>query len=64
MGVFFDTIFFWANNNQGVIAIAIFILGIIGSLLFKSRTTKKFVQKGGKNSKNYQAENLTINHNE
>lgn len=52
----------WANNNQGVLAIIIFILG---AFLFKNRSVlKKFTQKAGKNSTNYQAENLEINNHE
>lgn len=59
-----DKFIFWANNNEGVVAIIIFILSAFVAFFFKNKVTKKFTQKGGKNSKNYQAENLTINDHE
>ncbi len=54
----------WANNNEGVLAVILFIFSVIVTLFIKDKVTKKFTQKGGKNSKNYQAENLTINNHE
>lgn len=59
-----DKLIFWANNNQGALAIILFVLGVIITLIIKDKITKKFIQKGGKESKNYQAENLTINNHE
>ena len=59
-----DKLIFWANNNQGFLAVLLFVLGGLGALIFKNKTPKKFIQKGGKNSKNYQAENLTMNNHE
>lgn len=50
-----------ANNNQGLIAILIFILGIVGYLLkrflFSDRSGNTSIQKqkGGNNSTNIQA---------
>lgn len=59
----------WANENQGLLAIIIFIIslviGLIGWIFNKSKNNpvikKKFIQKGGKKSKNIQAENINLN---
>ncbi len=57
-------IIFLVNSNQGVIAIILFVLGVIITLIIRDRLNKKFIQRSGDNSKNYQAEHLTINNNE
>jgi hypothetical protein len=56
----FSEISNWANNNQGLIAIGIFILGIIGFLIkkiFFSESQKTYIQKqkSGGNSLNIQS---------
>jgi len=56
-----DYLFTWANNNQGVVAISIFMLGILGYFIrrwfLKSRSEKTLIQKqkSGDNSTNIQA---------
>lgn len=56
----FQSITIWANENQGLIAIAVFILGVIGFFikkLFFSETSKTHIQKqkSGDNSLNIQS---------
>lgn len=55
-----QTIIDWANQNQGLIAIGIFVLGVIGFFikrLFFSETGKTHIQKqkSGDNSANIQS---------
>lgn len=85
---FFSQISNWANQNQGLLAVILFIASLviawISGLLkwifnkLKNRTpfisaggdikaggdisvgNKTFIQKGGKNSKNIQGENITL----
>lgn len=79
----------WANQNQGLLAIILFLLSLIIGWVsgffkwifskFKNKTpfisasgyirsggdisvgNKTFIQKNGKNSKNIQGENITLN---
>lgn len=51
------------NNNQGVVAIILFLLGILLVSGYKITYKKIFKQKGGTGSKNYQSDNMTINSN-
>ncbi|MBP9714868.1 MAG: hypothetical protein KBD52_00025 [Candidatus Pacebacteria bacterium] len=55
-----STIIDWVNQNQGIVAVAIFVLGIIGFLikkLFFSENGKTHIQKqkSGDNSVNIQS---------
>lgn len=55
-----QSITIWANQNQGLIAVGIFVLGIIGFIikkLFFSETGKTHIQKqkSGANSVNTQS---------
>jgi hypothetical protein len=56
-----DQFFGWANNNQGVVAILLFLLGVLSyfirRLILKERSGKTLIQKqkGGDNSTNIQA---------
>ncbi len=55
-----ESITTWANQNQGLIAVGIFVLGIIGFFikkLFFSESTKTHIQKqkSGDNSVNIQS---------
>lgn len=38
--------------------IGVFVLGLIVSLISRSKSNKKFIQKNKKQSENYQAENM------
>ncbi len=85
----FDQISSWANQNQGLLTIILFLASLVIawiSGLFKwifnklknntpfisaggdikagsdiSVVNRTFIQKGGKNSKNIQGENITLN---
>lgn len=54
-------LFDWINNNEGVVAISLFLLGVLGYFIrrwiLKDRSGKTLVQKqrGGDNSTNIQA---------
>jgi Na+-transporting methylmalonyl-CoA/oxaloacetate decarboxylase gamma subunit len=60
-----DSLFVWANNNQGVVAILLFVLATLLAILgyfikrwFSKRRSEKTLiqkQKGGDNSTNIQA---------
>lgn len=86
---FFSQITNWANQNQGLLAIILFLVTLIIGWIsgffkwifskFKNHTffisatgnikaggdisvgNKTFIQKSGKNSKNIQGENVTLN---
>ncbi len=86
---FFGQITNWANQNQGLLAIILFLLSLVIGWVsgffkwilskFRNNTpfikaggnikaggditvgNKRFIQKSGKNSKNIQGENITLN---
>lgn len=62
----------WANQNQGFLAIILFLATLIIGLItgffkwtinkfLKPTNNKTFIQKGGKHSENIQGENITLN---